>query len=63
MKPYTVKSKVSFGRTDGDGKVTTKIKDYEVGSTIELTDEEAKPLLDGGAIEAGKAEPEAKAKK
>ena len=59
MKSYTVKSTVSFGRANAEGKITSKVKDYEPGSTIELEDDEAKPLLDAGAIEA----PAEKAKK
>lgn len=57
MKTYNVKSRVSFGRADADGKLKGKVRDYEPGSSIELEDDEAKPLLDAGAIEAPKAEP------
>lgn len=58
IKTYDVKSRVSFGKANDDGKILVKAKDYEPGSTIDLEDEDAKPLLEAGAIAA-----ETKAKK
>lgn len=52
MKSYTVKSRVEFGKADDAGKVIQKAKTYEAGSTIEMDDDDAAPLLNGGAIEA-----------
>lgn len=42
-KTYIAKTKINFD-----------LKDYLEGSTLELTDEQAAPLLSGGAVELGK---------
>lgn len=50
-KIYNVKSKVSYGKADENGKIIVKPKDYAPGQQIELDDEDAAPLLQAGAIE------------
>lgn len=58
-KTYTVlHPKLSYGKADENGKIIVKPKDYEAGDSVDLDDEDAKPLLALGAIE-----PETKAKK
>lgn len=52
MKTYQVLSRVSYGKADENGKILVKPKDYKAGDKIELDDEDAKPLLEAGAIAA-----------
>lgn len=58
-KTYTVlHPKLSYGKADENGKILVKPRDYEAGDTVELDDDDAKPLLVLGAIE-----PETKSRK
>ncbi len=56
-KLYSVKHpRLEYGKADEAGKVIKKAKTYKEGDQIELDDEDAKPLLEVGAIEEAPAE-------
>ncbi len=60
-KTYTVKhARIRYAKTNSEGKLLAKEKEFVQGDTIDLEDDEAEQLLEVGAIEEAPAEKTAK---
>lgn len=51
MPTYKVRSNLTRGELDDDGNA--QVKDYAAGDEVELTEEEAAPLLEAGTVAKG----------